>query len=85
MQKKLLGIINLDFDATDQLLIIYSAFIKCLKKIREYNKALQQLFIDFKKAADSVRRKVLCNILIEFGTPMKLVRLIKVKHIAESG
>ena len=27
MQRKLLGIINVDFDATGQLLIIYSAFI----------------------------------------------------------
>jgi hypothetical protein len=35
------------------------------------------LFIDFKKAYDSVRREVLYNILIEFGIPMKLVRLIK--------
>jgi hypothetical protein len=38
---------------------------------------VHQLVIDFKKAYDSVRRKVLCNILIEFGIPMKLVRLIK--------
>jgi len=35
------------------------------------------LFIDFKKTSDSVRREVLYNILIEFGIPMKLVRLIK--------
>jgi len=28
MHRKLLGIINVDFDATLQLLIIYSAFIK---------------------------------------------------------
>jgi len=35
-----------------------------------------QLFIDFKKAYDSVRREVLYNIAIEFGIPMKLVRLI---------
>jgi hypothetical protein len=34
-------------------------------------------FIDFKKAHDSVRREVLYNILIEFGVPMKPVRLIK--------
>ena len=35
------------------------------------------VFIDFKKAYDSVRREVLYNILIQFGIPMKLVRLIK--------
>jgi len=38
---------------------------------------VHQLFIDFKKAYDSVRRNVLYNILIEFGVSMKLVRLIK--------
>jgi len=38
---------------------------------------VHQLFIDFKKAYDSVRKAVLYNILIEFGIPMKLVRLIK--------
>jgi hypothetical protein len=30
--------------------------------------------VAFKKAYDSVRRKVLYNILIKFGTPMKLLR-----------
>ena len=39
---------------------------------------MHQLFIDFKKAYDSVRREVLYNILIEFGILMKLVRLLKV-------
>jgi hypothetical protein len=38
---------------------------------------VHQLFIDFKKAHDSLRREVLYNILFEFGIPMKLVRLIK--------
>jgi len=33
MQTKLLGIMNVDFDATCQLLIIYSAFIKYLREI----------------------------------------------------
>jgi len=38
---------------------------------------MHQLFIDFKKAYDSVMREVLYNILFELGIPMKLVRLIK--------
>jgi len=32
MQRKLMGIINMDLDATGQLLIIYSAFVKYLRK-----------------------------------------------------
>jgi hypothetical protein len=35
------------------------------------------LFIDFKKAYDSIKREVLYSILLEFGIPKKLVRLIK--------
>jgi hypothetical protein len=42
-----------------------------------HNEAVHQLFIDFKKACDSVRSDILYNILIEFGIPMKIVRLIK--------
>ena len=48
-----------------------------LEKKWEYNEKVHQLFIDFKKAYDSVRREVLYNILIEFGIHMELVRLIK--------
>jgi hypothetical protein len=43
----------------------------------EYSEAVHQLFIDFKRAYDSVKREVMYFILIEFGVPMKLVRLIK--------
>jgi hypothetical protein len=43
----------------------------------EYNGTVHQLFIDFKKAFDSIKREVLYNILLEFGIPKKLVRLIK--------
>jgi hypothetical protein len=39
----------------------------------EYNETVHQLFIDFKKPFDSVRREVLYSILTEFGIPMKLL------------
>ena len=72
----------MDFDTIGQLLIVYSAFVKYLRKKWEYN-AVRQLFIGFKKVYDSVRREVLYNILIEFGVPKKLVRLIKM-YLTES-
>ena len=58
----------MDFDATGQLLIIYYAFVKHLRK--NMNRRQESLY-------DSVRRDVLYNILTEFGIPMKLVRLTK--------
>ena len=48
-----------------------------LEKKWEYIEEDHQLFIDFKKAYDSVRREVLYKILIEFRIPKKLVKLIK--------
>jgi hypothetical protein len=66
-----------NFDIIDQLLIRFSASIRYWRKKWEYNETVYQLFIDFQRAYDSVRREVLYNILIEFGVPMKLVRLIK--------
>ncbi|KAJ4441399.1 hypothetical protein ANN_11254 [Periplaneta americana] len=50
---------------------------KILQKKWEYKGTVHQLFIDFKKAYDSVKTEVLYNIIIEFGIPKKLVRLIK--------
>jgi hypothetical protein len=38
-----------------------------------YIETVHQLFIDFKKAYDSVRRKILYNILMAFGVPKKHV------------
>jgi hypothetical protein len=58
---------------TDQIFYIRQT----LQKKWEYNGTVHQLFIDFKKAYDSVRREELYNILIEFGIPRKLVGLIK--------
>jgi hypothetical protein len=57
---------------TDQIF-----YIQILEKKWEYNSTVHQLFIDFKKAYDSVRREVLHNILIESGIPRKLVGLIR--------
>jgi len=57
----------------DQIFCIHKIF----EKKREYNGEVHQLLIDFKEAYDSVRRAVLYKILIEFGIPRKLVRLIK--------
>jgi hypothetical protein len=58
---------------TDQIFYIQ----QILEKKWEYSCTVHQLFIDFKKAYDSVRRDVLNNILVEFGIPKKLVGLIK--------
>jgi len=44
-----------------------------LEKKWESNGIVHQLFIDFEKAYDSVRRDVPYNILTEFGILMKLV------------
>jgi hypothetical protein len=67
-----------DFDATGQLLIIYCAVIKYLGgDKREYDEAVHQIFIVFKKVCDSVRREVLYKSLIEFGIHKNLVRLMK--------
>jgi len=56
------------------LIKIVVIFITVINKLRwEYKGAVHQLFVDLTK----VRREVLYNILIEFGIPMKLVRLVK--------
>jgi hypothetical protein len=62
MQMKLLGIISVDLDATGQLLILYSAFVKYLTQCENRGKQSISYFIDFKKAYDSFRREVLHNI-----------------------
>jgi hypothetical protein len=51
-------------------------FHQILKK-KEYNLAIHQLLIDFNKAYDSVTRQVFYNILIQFGIPTTLVKVIK--------
>jgi hypothetical protein len=58
---------------TDQIFYIW----QMLEKKWEYNGAVHQLFIDLKNAYVSVKGEVLYNILLEFGIPKKLIRLIK--------
>jgi hypothetical protein len=48
-----------------------------LGKKWEYNGTVHQLFLNFKKVYDSVKREVLYNIQLEFGIPKKQVKLIK--------
>jgi hypothetical protein len=56
------------FDVTDQLLIRIFWIRQILEKKWEYNETVHQLFVDFKKAYDSVRREVLYNDRV-WGTP----------------
>jgi hypothetical protein len=58
---------------TDQIFYIR----QILEKKWECNGKLHQIFIDFKKAYDSVKGEVLYNILVEFGIPKKPIRIIK--------
>jgi hypothetical protein len=58
---------------TDQIFYIR----EIIEKKWDYNGTGHQLFIDLKKAYDSVKREVLYNILLEFGIPTRLVRLMK--------
>ena len=54
----------MDFEATDQILIISTAFVKYWIKW-VYNEVVHQLFILFKKSCDLVTSEVLHDALIE--------------------
>jgi hypothetical protein len=70
---KLLGVISAGFDVRDQLLMRFFAFVQFWRK----NGSTMRQYISFKKAYDLMRREVLYNIIMVFGVPIKLVRLIK--------
>jgi hypothetical protein len=96
MRRKLLGIINVNFKTTCQLLIFCICHI--LEKKWEYSEAVHQFFIDFKKAYDSIKRKEtgqwgkLHNEEINdrYSTPyivqvIKLRRMSWVEHVSRMG
>jgi hypothetical protein len=75
---KLLGIINVGFYLAGTLPITFFLHSSDTgEKKWEYSETLLQLFINFKNAYVSLRREVLYSILIEFGVPIGLFRLIK--------
>jgi sorting nexin-29 len=49
--------------------------------MREFNKEVYMIFIDFKKAYDCIHRESLMSILEQYGLPLKLVNLIKASAI----
>ena len=57
---------------TDQIFTLRCLLEKC----HEYNITIHQLYVDFKMAYDSIKRKYLYETLQEFGIPNKLTRLI---------
>jgi hypothetical protein len=75
---KLLGIISVGFDITDQFLIRFFCIYQILDKKWEYNETVHQVLIDFENSCDSVKKEVLCNIVIEVEVHMKLVMYIDV-------
>jgi hypothetical protein len=48
-----------------------------MEKKYEYRQKIWQVFVDFKKAYDSIHRDSLYNIMYEFGFPKKLISLTK--------
>ena len=53
-----------------------------IKKRREHNQETWILFLDLVKAFDRVPRQLLWTVLEKFGTPKKLVSLLKSLHLA---
>jgi hypothetical protein len=66
-----------DFEATDQLLIIHSVFVIYLRKIGIKRSSASALY-RLQRSYVSVRREIFFNIIIEYGITIQLVRLIKI-------
>ncbi|KAL4154026.1 hypothetical protein QTP88_001859 [Uroleucon formosanum] len=69
-----------DRSTTDQMFII----IQLYQKSWEFDKEIHTLFVDFKKAYDSIHRESLLNIMKEFHFPQKLVNLVSISVMETS-
>jgi hypothetical protein len=58
--------------ATDQIFVMRQSMDKCFK----YNTNMHMMFIDFRQAFGSIKRRELLNALEGFGVPQKLIKLI---------
>jgi hypothetical protein len=74
-EEELLRNIRLDFGATNQLLVIYSGFVKCLKKKGRKRRSTSDIYTPQERLCFT-EEGILYNTLVLFGIPMKLVRLI---------
>jgi hypothetical protein len=59
---------------------VVTIYVSCMGEKMGYHETVHQLFVDFKKACDSLRREIVYNILTEFGVPMEQVKLIKMRQ-----
>ena len=59
---------------TDELFVVRQTLEKCYA----HDTDLHFLFIDFKKAFDSINQKKLLESLASFGIPKKIERLVKI-------
>ena len=75
--KEIIGYHQCGFRRNRSTIVHMFCIRQILGKKWVYSEEVHQLFIDFKKAYDSIRREVLYKILITFGIPRKLVMLVK--------
>lgn len=66
---------------TDQIFILKEA----ISKYWEYNKTMAILFVDFRKAYDSIFRDKLWEKMQRFGIPKKIINLVKVTLKSSKG
>jgi hypothetical protein len=84
---KLLGIISVGFEVTDQLLIRFSAFIRYWKKEKkyEYSERVHQLFIDIKKAQKNTATLIDASKEVDLEVNIEKTEYILLSHNQNAG